>query len=522
MANKNLFRSNRSSVPVPVADTTNNAGGKAYSMSDKEALAQMAVTGTFNNTYYVSGEDQLKLVQEIVGRMTDVRFLAKLAVYARQKGFMKDMPAFLVAALASRTDSGIYFDRAFSKVIDNGKMLQNFVQIMRSGTVGRNSLGSKAKRLVKGWFEQDPEWIFRQSIGSDPSLADILKLAHPHPKTKQHEALFSYLIGKKKNARNLPKLVKQYEKFKEDPKNAEVPNVPFQFLASLDIPDSVWKSIAQNAGWHMARMNLNTFQRHGVFANDEKMVNYIANLLRDQDQIRRSKVFPYQLMTAYMFANAEVPSKIKNALQDAMEIATENVPSFGDNVFVFPDVSGSMGSPVTGHRPGATSVIRCIDVAALVASTILRTSENAEVIPFENDCVDIDLNPRDSVMTNAKRLASVGGGGTNCSAPLQYILKMDKKVDLVVYISDNESWVDSSGWRHNATRVSEVWSKIKRNNPKAKMVCIDITPNHTVQAKNDASVLNIGGFSDQIFEVIDAFVHGDSREWVKVIENTEI
>ena len=59
---------------------------------------------------------------------------------------------------------------------------------------------------------------------------------------------------------------------------------------------------------------------------------------------------------------------VRDALQDAMEIAIENVPEIDGKVYVFPDVSGSMHSPVTGYRKGATSAVRCIDVAALVAA----------------------------------------------------------------------------------------------------------------------------------------------------------
>ena len=80
-----------------------------------------------------------------------------------------------------------------------------------------------------------------------------------------------------------------------------------------------------------------------------------------------------------------------------------------------------MSSPVTGHRVGATTAVRCIDVAALVAASILRQNPQAEVMPFESDVVKVRLNARDSVMTNAQKLAAIGGGGTNCSAPLAWL-----------------------------------------------------------------------------------------------------
>ena len=45
-------------------------------------------------------------------------------------------------------------------------------------------------------------------------------------------------------------------------------------------------------------------------------------------------------------------------------------------------------------------------------------------------------------MTNAKTLASYGGGGTNCASALKYVNDNAGKGDLVIYVSDNESWVD--------------------------------------------------------------------------------
>ena len=52
------------------------------------------------------------------------------------------------------------------------------------------------------------------------------------------------------------------------------------------------------------------------------------------------------------------------------------------------------------------------------------------------------------------------------------------------------------------------------------MVCIDIQPYGTVQAKERADILNIGGFSDQVFDVIAEFARGElnADHWIGVIE----
>ncbi len=521
MANKNLFQTVKG-LFTPKTDTHNEAGGTAYKLTPKHALAQYAATGCFSQTFYAEAHEQLDKVLALAKEL-DAEFVAKTAVYAREKGFMKDIPALLVAVLSTKDKA--LFGQVFPRVIDNGKMLRNFVQIMRSGAVGRKSLGSLPKRLVREWFEtRRAETIFKQSVGQSPSFADVLKMVHPKPSSEEKAALYGYFIGREIDADKLPEIVKAFEKFKNGDA-LEVPQVPFQMLTALPISTKEWTQIARNAAWTMTRMNLNTFQRHGVFA-DAEMVELIANRLRDREAIKRAKVFPYQLLSAYTAAsqNADIPRQITEALQDAMEIATENVPEINGKVYVFPDISGSMQSAVTGYRKGATSAVRCLDVAALVAAAILRKNPTAEVIPFSDSVVEARLNPRDSVMTNAQKLAALPSGGTNCSAPLRQLNQHKSHADLLIYVSDNESWMDSNRSWNSGTETMKQWNEFKSRNANAKLVCIDIQPATHTQAKERADILNVGGFSDQVFTLVSEFANGtlSAEHWVGVIEKVEI
>ncbi|MBL8235224.1 MAG: TROVE domain-containing protein, partial [Bryobacterales bacterium] len=244
----------------------------------------------------------------------------------------------------------------FPRVIDNGKMLRNFVQIVRSGAVGRKSLGTAPKRLINEWLAaRSDEAIFKDSIGQSPSLADVVKMIHPKPTTESRAALYGYFIGRDFNADVLPALVRHFEQFKTG-ESAEVPKVPFQMLTSLPLATKDWTEIARNAPWQMTRMNLNTFARHGVFA-ESGLPELIADRLRDEEAIKKARVFPYQLMAAFTNTDQRVPAQVRDALQDAMEIAISNVPKIKGKIYVFPDVSGSMHSAATGYRKGATSQV---------------------------------------------------------------------------------------------------------------------------------------------------------------------
>ena len=522
MVNTSIFKTFRGNK-APHANCINEAKGTAYALSARHQLAQLATTGCLNQTYYAQGETQLETVMELTKNI-DPAFIAKTAIYARESGYMKDMPALLACVLAVRDVQML--SRVFGRIINNGKMLRNFVQIMRSGAAGRKSLGTRPKKLVQHWLLNASEkQLLSAAVGNSPSLADILKMVHPKPTESWRAAWFAWLLKRDYDVSALPPITFALETFKCELMQghfpSEIPDVPFQMLTALNLTSQQWATIARNGSWQMVRQNLNTFARHGVF-NEPGMAELIAAKLRNAHAIAKAHVMPYQLMSAYMMTATQgdnaVPHMVRDALQDAMEIALGNVPAIEGRVVVCPDISGSMHSPATGYRKGATSCVRCIDVAALVAAALVRKNPQAQVMPFEVKVRQIDLNPRDSVMTNANKLANMPGGGTNVSAPLALLNKRNAAVDLVVVVSDNESWMDSR--RYGATQTMNEWQRIKARCPDAKLVCIDIQPYGTTQAAERTDIMNVGGFSDAVFESIATFTRdrGNTDHWVNMIE----
>jgi 60 kDa SS-A/Ro ribonucleoprotein len=527
MVNRNLFGTSRGSK-APATNTVNRAGGTAYKMSDKHALIQYAVTNCFNSTFYATAEQLLDEVAKICGNV-EPEFIAKVAVYARQKGYMKDMPAYLTAQLVGRNRTDLV-KRVFPITVDNGTQLRKFSQIVRSGAIGRKSFGTSTRNTIRSWLDnRSDEQLFRDSVGTQPSLADVIKMVHPKPANKEREAFYGYLLGKEYSAKNLPDIVKHYEAFKAG-KTTEVPNVDFRYLTSLDLDTHTWREICRNAAWHMTRMNINTFMRHKVFegAEGKTLIKLVAERLANEDEIKRARVFPYQLLVAYKNVDAGTPMEIQNALQEAMEIACQNVPAIEGNLVLCPDVSGSMRSAVTGDRGSATTVVTCHDISALVSAVYLRKNGMARVLPFEGHVVNVRLNPKDSIMTNAAKLASIGGGSTACDAPLHQLNQEKATVDCVVFISDNESWVTNhtSLWSHSrGTTMMNEWKALKARNKNAKMVCIDIQANATSQApEHDADILNVGGWSDNVFDIINKFLSDDlsTDKLVGEIENIDL
>ncbi|MBL8297149.1 MAG: VWA domain-containing protein [Rhodanobacteraceae bacterium] len=513
MANIQLFTSRRGAA-LPAADTRNEAGGLAYTRSPKEALALYAATGCLNDVYYADATAQLKQVLALCAQVPTT-FVAKTAVYARRCGHMKDMPALLLAWLAQQ--DGATCARVFDRIVDNGRMLRNFVQILRSGAVGRKSLGTRPKRLVQQWLERaNVEQLLNAAVGQHPSLADIVRMVHPKPQDAQREALYAWLLGKPYAPEQLPQVLQEFEAFKRGEVVDSVPDMHFQYLTA-SLSKREWKSIAPRLSWQTLRMNLNTLQRNGVF-EDAMLTSQLAAKLCDPAQIRMARALPYQLLAAWSATNDELPRAIRDALQDAMEIATDNVPCLPGEVVVAVDVSGSMASPVTGYRNGATSAVRCVDVAALIAACIQRKNPAARVLPFDTQVHEQVSNPRDSIITQAQRLAALCGGGTAISAPLKKLNRKRARVDTLLIVSDNESWCDTQYGATTATMRE--WAELRARNPRARLICIDLQPYMTSQTKAGDQVLHVGGFSDAVFDLLASAATG-AQDWIERIEAIE-
>jgi 60 kDa SS-A/Ro ribonucleoprotein len=541
MTNQSLFASLKSRFAR--ANARNEAGGRAYQLPAKHALAQLAATGCFNGTFYATAENQLDTLRSLIDQVDDNVFLAKLAVYAREKAFMKDMPAALLVVLSKRDPQLLH--KAFDRVVNNGRVLRTTFQMIRSGQFGRKSLSASLQRAYQRWLnDASIDRLLSASIGDKPSLRDVLRLARPTPKDNTRRAMFGWLTDKPIDKwapameNDLPEQVQKliaYRKAETAAAQVEIIgdrnfSARWDLQADMAKTPEVWKAIARKMGPQALRMNLNTLARHEVLADGE-MVRYIAERIGDAAEIGRSRQFPYQYLAAYQNAAESVPQQIKAALHKAAEIACGNVPELPSPVVVGLDVSGSMASPVTGHRGrGATSKMRCVDVAALFAAAILRRNPESVVIPFDTAAYEAKVDPGDTILSLAERLARYGGGGTNCSLPLMAANTKycTRRFAGVVLVSDNESWVGSG--RRGATAVMTEWQRFVATQVRLhgkgyagpKLVCIDLQPYGTVQAPDRSDILNVGGFSDAVFNVVAAFLADDVTRFVAEVEAVEL
>jgi len=104
----------------------------------------------------------------------------------------------------------------------------------------------------------------------------------------------------------------------------------------------------------------------------------------------------------------------------------------------------------------------------------------------------------------------------------------------IVLVSDNESWV-YGGRAHaygarGATGVRTEWNAFVQNQAQLagreaaapKLVCIDLQPYATTQAPERDDILNIGGISDAVFNIVASFLAADAGRFVREVESVEL
>ncbi len=71
------------------------------------------------------------------------------------------------------------------------------------------------------------------------------------------------------------------------------------------------------------------------------------------------------------------------------------------------------------------------------------------------------------------------------------------------------------------------WQKFVKNQKRLgvtapKLVCIDIQPYGSTQAPERDDILNIGGFSDAVFNVVASYLGDDAARFVAEVESVEL
>lgn len=478
----------------------NHEGETAWQMSPEMELYAAVVTTTLSNKFYEGEQDRVARIRALIAKV-DPEFVAKLAVYAREKMYLRSIPLALTVELAKVHQGDDLVRKLTARVIQRADEITELLACyqMANSRKGSKKLGQLSKQLQKGLaeaFNKFDEYQFsKYNRGADVKLRDALFLVHPHAKSDTQQELFN------KIAQDTLSTAYTWET-----ELSRLGQGDFEDLEDKEaaFADKWEEMIASGRLGYMALMrNLRNILQAKV---SDASIQKVAASLSDPFAVRKSRQFPFRFLSAYReiqsISHPMVP-RILEALETAVKASVDNIAGFGDEtkVFISCDVSSSMYSPVSKN-----STVGMYDVG-LVLGMLLQNKCSQVVTSIFGDSHKVMNLPRKDVLGNAMALRAIEGSvgySTNGWKVIQHLIDQKLIMDKVMLFTDCQMY-NTQGTQ----TISGLWKEYRKMAPKARLYVFDLQGyGHAPLRLEQDGVFLVAGWSEKVFEVMHAIERG--------------
>lgn len=508
------------SEPLNERQVKNNAGGFVYQLDDFARLTRFLILGSDAPTYYQSARKLTKENAACVMRCFDLDPAKAIAlivdVSERGRAAKNDAAIFALALGTTHKDAkvrqAVY--AAMPKVCRIGTHLFQFVEMARA--LGKG-WGRGMKNAVANWYnaktvDQVAFQVIKYRQREGYTHKRLMQTAHPDPmKDPKRIALYRWIWGKGVDGVT-PQLISEYlyamgsTDVKDWVKAVRDHNLPWEALPTeANTKPEVWKAMLPNMGLTALIRNLGNMSRVGAITPLSEAEDTAVRRIKDQIGLRKARVHPFnilQAMTVYKDGKGfrgkgewPVSAPIVDALDEAFELAFENVEPTGKRIFIGLDVSGSMSSPFGG------SSLTVAQAAAAMAMVTMRRENRWHVMGFADGLRDLGLTAKQSLATIVRKTAGLTFGGTDCALPMLYALEKRIEADVFMVITDNETW---AGRIHPSQALGLYRQK---TGIPAKLVVMGMTSTgFTIADPDDAGMLDVVGMDASVPAIVADFI----------------
>lgn len=398
----------RFNVAVKVTpDTVNRENAPAYGLSPEARLVSILLGSFLTDQFYRSGDETLAELRALVAD-SDPGFTARAALYARDEFGMRSVSHVVAAELCRIVKGEAWLRRFLARIIIRPDDVTEILSYWLA-TYGKPIPNAMKRGLGDALSGMSAYGLGKyKAEGKTVAMVDTVNLCHP----KHTDALAALIDGSL-----------------EAPDTWEVELT--RAGQAADVPTAkaaVWKRLLseKRLGYFALLRNL-----RNIMQQAPDCVPMAAEQLCDEEAIRRSRVLPFRFLTAWDAVDAMRDRDLALALSRATDIAVQNVPEMPGRTLVAVDGSGSM----TYHLPHQTPPI---SVAALFAAALYRKGD-AHVLIFDDRTVWPQMNPADSVMTNAQKIRE---RARHCGTNFNLIFDAaSKPYDRIIILSDMQAWM---------------------------------------------------------------------------------
>lgn len=490
MSRFNIFSRKPKSADAEL--TINRAGGEAYRTSAEYRLASLLLTNFVTDQFYRTTSESLQELTALIEEV-DPGFATRAAVYARHEFGMRTI-THAAAALLSKRLSGHAEARAFyDKIVARPDDMLEITAALRA--FGSTRLTNGMKKGFAAAFDRFDGYQLAKyrAEGKAIKLVDMVNLVHPVPTQRNAAALQMLVDGTLTNTETW------------EAKLSAAGAAATDDADKADRKATAWADLIGEGklGYFALLRNL-----RNILEQAPGLVPQVCAQLTDEVRLRKSKVLPFRLLTAYkqLAGNTAEARQILAALETAADLACANMPAL-ENTLVVVDNSGSMGSTVAGSQH-----VLCNETGALFAFALAKRS-NADLMEFGTEARMIPYNLRQSALDFARTFEAQNrvGHGTDFNAIFR---NLKRSYDRIVIFSDMQGWVGF----HSPKATFEAYRKRTGADPYLYMV--DLRGYGTLQFP-ERKVATLAGFSEKMFETM-ALAETDPRALIHRIEAVEL
>ena len=491
-----------------VKTVVNHEGAKAFVLTPQLELYTAVATAALNDQFYEKADEKLNRLRELIAK-NDPAFVAKLALYVREKMYMRTVPMVLTVELAKTQSGNDVVGKLTGRVIQRADEIAEMLAYYAVANERKDikKLNKLSKQLQKGLaaaFNKFDEYQFaKYNRDTEIKLKDALFLVHPKAKDEAQQALFNKIVKDELQAPytwdvELSKLGQQHFD------SAEI---------KRDAITAKWEELifSNKLGYMATLRNLRNILEAGV---SKEALNKVCAYISNADAVEKSKQLPFRFLSAYRelkaLNNGRV-GKVLDALEDAVLISAKNIAGYDEDtkVVIATDVSASMQKQIS-----AKSKIQLYDIGLILAMLLQNRCENVITGMFGDTWKAISV-PKKNILANVQEFYSREGEvgySTNGYLVIKDLLKRKVMVDKVMMFTDCQLW-NSNG----SETISDLWKQYKKMAPAAKLYLFDLAGygNTPVSVQRD-DVFLIAGWSDKIFDVLKAIEDGSDA--IKMIE----
>jgi len=457
-------------LPKQKTLTENLAGGEAYSQSNELALVSLLLTSFVSDQFYRNAQTTLDELRKLSSKVKDKEFVAKAAIYARDKFGMRSITHALAGELTSQLNGADWGKNFYDKVVvrvDDMTEILSYYLAYKTSKDNPKFPNSLKKGFAKAFDKFDGYQLAKhKGENKEVKLVDVVNIVHPVPTPRNSEALSLLINGELKSTETWESKLSKVGQIAESEED----------LAQLKA--DAWSELisSRKLGYFALLRNL-----RNIITQSPGSVKDACEMLVDEKMIKSSRVLPFRFATAYEEVNKIGSSKevrdVLVAINEALEVSVQNVPKFDGETLLVMDVSGSMSG-----KPS--------EIASLFGAIVAKAN-SCDVMTFATNADYKSYNPMDSVMT-IRNSFRYSGGGTNFKAIFQ---KANKKYDRIIILSDMQNW---EGY---TTPASEFKSYKSRFGANPFVYSWDLAGYSTLQFP-EQNVFALAGFSDKVFDIM--------------------